>query len=86
MPLPSIKPAEARRLLEGGALLIDIREVDEHAREEIPAARHLPLSKLDEAEIATHEGRPVMFHCKSGARTQANAFRLEVYGARVQAA
>jgi rhodanese-related sulfurtransferase len=76
MSLPTITPAEARRLIERGALLIDIREVDEHAREKIPGARHLPLSKLDEADLAVHQGKPVIFHCKSGARTQANAPRL----------
>jgi rhodanese-related sulfurtransferase len=76
MSLPTIKPDEARRLLDSGALLIDIRETDEHAREKIPGARHLPLSKLDEAELAVHQGNPVIFHCKSGARTTANALRL----------
>jgi rhodanese-related sulfurtransferase len=76
MSLPTIKPSEARRLLDGGALLIDIREADEHAREKIPGARHLPLSKLDEADLAVHQGKPVIFHCKSGVRTQANAPRL----------
>jgi rhodanese-related sulfurtransferase len=76
MSLPTIKPAEARRLLDGGALLIDIREADEHAREKVAGARHLPLSKLDEADLAVHRGKPVIFHCKSGARTRANASRL----------
>ncbi|MBR0881722.1 rhodanese-related sulfurtransferase [Bradyrhizobium japonicum] len=76
MSLPAIKPAEARRLLDSGALLIDIREVDEHAREKIPGARHLPLSKLDEIDLAVHQGKPVIFHCKSGARTQTSAPRL----------
>src|SRR5262249_16731907 len=76
MSLPTIKPSEARRLFDSGALLIDIREADEHAREKIPGARHLPLSKLDQADLAVHHGKPVIFHCKSGARTQANARRL----------
>jgi len=76
MSLSTINPAEARRLLDGGAVLIDIREADEHARENIPGARHLPLSKLDEADLARHQGKTVIFHCKSGARTQANAPRL----------
>jgi rhodanese-related sulfurtransferase len=76
MSLPTIKPVEARRLLDSGALLIDIREPDEHAREKIPGARHLPLSKLDEADLALHQGKPVIFHCKSGVRTLANAPRL----------
>jgi rhodanese-related sulfurtransferase len=76
MSLPTIKPSEARRLLDDGAFLIDIREADEHAREKIPGARHLPLSKLDEADLAVHQGKPVIFHCKSGMRTMANAPRL----------
>ena len=76
MSLPPIKPSEARRLLDRGAVLIDIREADEHAREKIPGARHMPLSKLDEMDLAAHAGRPVIFHCRSGARTQANAPRL----------
>jgi rhodanese-related sulfurtransferase len=76
MSLPTIKPSEARRLLDSGALLFDIREADEHAREKIPGARHLPLSKLDEADLAAHQGKLVIFHCKSGARTKANATRL----------
>jgi rhodanese-related sulfurtransferase len=76
MSLPKISPTEARRLLERGAILVDIREADEHAREKIAGARHLPLSRLDEADLALHQGRPVIFHCKSGARTAGHASRL----------
>jgi rhodanese-related sulfurtransferase len=76
MSLPTIKPTDARRLLDGGAVLIDIRETDEHAREKIPGAQHMPLSKLDEMDLAVHKGKPVIFHCRSGGRTLANAPRL----------
>jgi rhodanese-related sulfurtransferase len=75
--LRTITPDEAARLLrEEGATLIDVREPDEHARERIPGARNLPLSKLEEAELALQGGKPVLFHCRSGARTQGNAARL----------
>lgn len=76
MSLPTIHPAQARHLLAKGAILIDIREADEHARENIPGSRNLPLSKLGEADLAAHQGKQVIFHCKSGARTRANASRL----------
>jgi len=76
MSLPTINPAQARNLVEKGAILIDIREPDEHARERIVGARNLPLSKLDQADLAAHQGKQVIFHCKSGARTQMNAPRL----------
>ena len=76
MSLPTISPEQAKRLLDEGALLVDIREPDEHAREKIAGASPLPLSKLDEADLAVHAGKPVLFHCRSGARTLANASRL----------
>ena len=76
MSLPKISPLNAKRLLDQGAILVDIREADEHARENVIGARHMALSKLDEADLALHEGKPVIFHCKSGARTMGNASRL----------
>jgi len=76
MSLPKISPIDAKRLLDQGAILVDIREADEHAREKVTGAHHLPLSKLDEADLALHAGKPIIFHCKSGARTMGNAPRL----------
>jgi len=76
MSLQAISPDEAKRLLDDGAILVDIREADERARERITGSRHLPLSKLNEAGLAAHDGKPVLFHCKSGGRTFANAPRL----------
>ena len=76
MSLPKISPQQAKLMLDEGAILIDIREPDEHARERIANARHMPLSRLDDADLSVHQGRPVLFHCRNGARTLANAPRL----------
>lgn len=76
MSLPKIDPAAARRLVDQGAILVDIREADEFARENITGAHHFPLSRLHEAELAVKSGAAVIFHCKSGARTSMNASRL----------
>lgn len=84
--LKTITPEGAARLLrEAGATLVDVREPDEHARERIPGARNLPLSKLEEAEAALHQGKPVLFHCRSGARTQSNAARLAAKAGSMEA-
>lgn len=84
--LKTITPQEAATLLrEGGATLVDVREPDEHARERIPGARNLPLSKLEEAELAVQEGRPVLFHCRSGARTGSHGTRLAAKAGLVEA-
>lgn len=74
--LAPISPAEAQALLRQGAALIDIRESDEHAREKIPGARHHALSGLGAAPLTGARDKVVIFHCRSGARTQANAPRL----------
>jgi rhodanese-related sulfurtransferase len=76
MSLPKISPLQAKQMLDDGAILVDIREPDEHAREHIAAAKHMPLSRLDDADLSVHQGRPVVFHCRSGARTLGNAPRL----------
>lgn len=77
MTLRTVSPEKAREMLNEGAILLDIREADEHARERIAAARSLPLSTLDQADFALHRGKPVIFHCRSGQRTQMNAARLQ---------
>lgn len=75
--LKTITPDEAARMLrEGGAMLIDVREADEHARMRIPGACNLPLSSLEDAEVALQHGQPVLFHCRTGARTEGHATRL----------
>lgn len=74
MSLPVIDVARAQRLIDEGAVLVDIREVDEHAREHVPGARHRALSRL--AKIDPAGAKAVIFHCRSGARTAANAPRL----------
>jgi len=76
MSLPKISPQQAKQMLDEGAILVDIREPDEHARERVPDAKHIPLSLIDEADLSVHRGRPVIFHCRSGARTSGNAPRL----------
>ena len=73
MTLQTISPKEAKRLIEQGAQLVDIRGADEHARERIPGARNLPLDRLT---TVTNAAGPVLFHCKSGNRTSVNAGKL----------
>lgn len=74
MQIKHINAIEAKRLIDGGALLVDIREANEHADENIPGARNTPLSLIAGTPLA---GAPaVVFHCKSGARTRMNAAAL----------
>ncbi len=74
MTLPTITPARAAELLKGGeAILVDVREADERARSHIPGSAHLPISRLEEGELAVQDAKTVIFHCHSGRRTLENA-------------
>ncbi len=73
MTLATLSPADTRAAIAAGARLIDIRGTDEHARERIPGATNVPLDRIGDLP---RDGRPVVFHCKSGMRTAANAALL----------
>jgi rhodanese-related sulfurtransferase len=78
--MTSLKPIDAltvkRRLDEGSAILIDIREADEYAREHVVGARLVPLSGFDRHDLDAEHGKAVVFHCRGGNRTAANAAQL----------
>ena len=73
MTLTAIEAEEAKRQIASGAKLIDIRDADEHARERIVGAANHPLALIE--QLAPYSG-PVIFHCRTGMRTQNNAARL----------
>jgi len=82
--IPTISPMDAkRRLAAGTAVLVDIREPMEHAREAIPGARSSPLSSYGAHSLQAlqSENAPaVIFHCQSGKRTSDNAQQLRTCG------
>lgn len=71
-----ISPERAVELMRDGAILVDIREHDEFARERIEGARHHAVSILDRDHPARPGDQVLIFHCKSGARTTENAGRI----------
>ncbi len=74
MSLHPLTPEDTRLRVARGTQLIDVRERDEHARERIAGAHCAPLSALPDKIDA--QGEDVIFHCKAGSRTAANAERL----------
>ena len=74
--MKTVTPERAVELVKSGAVLIDIREAAEHANENIPGARHHALSQIDAQHPARAGDTVLIFHCKSGARTNMNAQRL----------
>lgn len=73
----SISPSEARKLVEQGAVLIDIRDHADYLREHIPGARSVPLTGITAGKtVGVTAQQPVIFHCQKGGRTSQNASAL----------
>ena len=79
-----LTPEEVRRLIDEGAVeLIDVREPYEHEAGRIAGARHVEIPKLTEAAATLDQDRPVVFYCRSGARSAmtTQAFRASGFKA-----
>lgn len=78
--MTTLKPIDAKQLKQwlddGAAVLVDVREPAEHSAERIESARLAPLSALAADALQDAKGKIVVFHCRSGVRTQTNATRL----------
>lgn len=67
-----LKGADARKLVEGGARLLDVRSPGEFASGHVPGAINVPLDALERrlGEVGPKE-RTVVVYCASGARSAA---------------
>jgi rhodanese-related sulfurtransferase len=73
-----VSPEQAQAAVDSGdAQLVDIREDYEYAAGHIEAARHVELQALPAQADSLDRARPVIFQCRSGARSlmAAQAFR-----------
>lgn len=75
-----VTPAEAARMAEEGAAVIDVRGRSEWEAGHLPGVPNIPVGYLTErlAEITTD--RPVILHCQGGARSAIAASVLRARG------
>jgi rhodanese-related sulfurtransferase len=60
---------EARKLIEDGAQLVDVRADHEWEAGRIAGAKHVPLAELAERTGEIDEDRPVVLYCRGGNRS-----------------
>ena len=64
-----------------GAVLLDVREVNEYDVGHIPGATNLPLSEMEDAEAYLEDkSAPIFIHCRSGVRSAQATLMLENMG------
>jgi rhodanese-related sulfurtransferase len=79
-----VTPERTRELLEGGeAVVVDVREPYEREAGHIEGTRHIELERLASNAETLPRDRPIVFHCRLGARSAlaARAFRSAGYDA-----
>jgi rhodanese-related sulfurtransferase len=64
-----VSRAEARKLIEDGAQLVDVRAEHEWEAGRIAGARHVPLAELAERTGEIEKDRPVVLYCRGGNRS-----------------
>lgn len=77
---PIVDAAEARRMQEAGAVILDVREAAEWRGGHIPGARHVPLAQVESRLEEIPRDRPVVLHCALGSRSALAAKRLQALG------
>ena len=71
---------EARKLLDEGAQLVDVRAEHEWTAGRIAGATHLPLDELAERSGEIDKSRPVVLYCRGGNRSTMAAEALAAAG------
>lgn len=82
--LGKVAPAEARRLVSGGAILLDVRSPAEFAGGHLDGALNVPVSDIQvRAGELAKKGKPIVVYCASGMRSSSAARVLKGAGVEV---
>ena len=66
-----VLPDEARRMADEGALLLDVREIEEWVAGHAPDATHIPMSARSDRASEIPRDRVVVCVCRVGGRSAA---------------
>ena len=67
---PWVNTAEATHLINReDALVVDVRDPGEYGAGHILGAKNVPLSRLNDADVAKRKDRPVIVYCEGGDRS-----------------
>jgi phage shock protein E len=71
--------AKAKKLVAGGAKLVDVRGADEYGVKHIEGAENAPVETIDDTDLGPKE-TPIILYCSSGARSARAATTLRSKG------
>jgi len=71
--------SKAKKLVAGGARLIDVRGADEFGVKHIDGAENAPVETIDDTDLGSKD-TPLVLYCSSGARSARAATTLRSKG------
>ena len=71
---------EARKMLDEGAQLVDVRADHEWEAGRIAGAKHMPLAELPQRTDEIDKDRPVVVYCRGGNRSSMATAALDAAG------
>jgi hydroxyacylglutathione hydrolase len=80
MYIHRVQPAEAARLQDGGALVVDVRGRSEYEAGHIRNAHHLLLGRIPHDHEELPRDRPLVVHCQGGYRSAIACSLLRTLG------
>lgn len=80
--IQELPPAEALKRIADGAVLLDVRERDEFAKDHLDSATHLSrgLLEMKAHEVAPAKSQPIVCYCSGGNRGALAAATLKQMG------
>lgn len=78
----AVSPQELIRLMNQGALVLDLRPAEEYAAGHINGARPMPSDEISRAAdtLKRHKQKPVVVYCEAGGRASAAVRQLASQG------
>jgi len=83
---PSKDPGAARKLIAGGAVVLDVRTPDEYAEAHLPRAINIPVQELParigevDKLVSGDRARPIVVYCAAGGRAARAKAQLDAAG------
>jgi rhodanese-related sulfurtransferase len=77
---PQLDTLAATRLMNDGAVVVDVREEAEFSTGHLTSAKHIPVGDIDKRISDIPAGKPVLVYCANGTRSGKAAAALKKAG------
>src|SRR6476469_10782732 len=67
--MPEVSPPDAKKIIEAGSQVVDVRTDVEYEAGHIPGASHIPVADLQQRSGEFDKDKAVLLYCRSGNRS-----------------